>query len=158
MTAPETPIAPRDFPGEGELAPLLPPLTQQSAPFFDALGEGSLLLQLCSSCDRARSHVGPVCPHCGSESFSWQAASGRGAVHSWIKYRRSYLPEFEPLLPYVVLCVALDEGPRVFGRLVDADGGAGPDPFVDMPVEVVFERWPDGGVTHAFTRAEEAVT
>jgi uncharacterized OB-fold protein len=74
-------------------------------------------------------------------------------VHSWIRYHRTYLPQFEPLLPYVVLCVTLVEGPRIFGRLVDADRG-GPDPSPGMPVEVVFERWPDGGVVHAFMRTE----
>ena len=112
------------------------------------------MLQCCSHCGRSRSHVGPVCPYCGGESASWQEAGGSGAVHSWIRYQRSYLPEFEPLLPYVVLCVALDEGPRIFGRLVDCDRGRAPDPFPGMPVKVVFERWPDGGVMHAFTSAE----
>ena len=143
-----------DFPGAGTLAPLLPPLTEQSAPFFDALREGRLVLQRCSGCGRARGHIGPVCPYCGGESSSWQTLSGAGAVHSWIRYRRSYLPEFEPLMPYVVLCVALDEGPRIFGRLIDADRGSGSDPFSGMRVETVFERWPDGGVVHVFTRRE----
>jgi uncharacterized OB-fold protein len=146
----------RDFPGTGELGPLLPPLTEQSAPFFEALAEGTLVLQRCSACQRARGHVGPVCPYCGGEASSWQAAVGTGAVHSWIRYRRSYLPEFEPLLPYVVLCVTLDEGPRIFGRPVDADEGRAPDPVPGMKVQAVYERWPDGGVTLAFTRAEDA--
>ncbi len=112
------------------------------------------MLQRCSTCDRARGHIGPVCPYCGGEPCSWQAASGAGAVHSWIRYHRSYLPEFEALLPYVVLCVTLEEGPRIFGRLIDADGGRTPDPFPGMPVHAVFERWPDNGVMHAFTRTE----
>lgn len=154
MTPTDSPRPIRHFPGAGELAPLLPPLTEQSAPFFDALREGRLVLQRCSDCARARGRVSPVCPYCGGESASWQTASGTGAVHSWIRYRRSYLPQFEPLLPYVVLCVTLDEGPRIFGRLIDADRGRAPDPFPDMPVELVFERWPDDGVMHAFTKTE----
>lgn len=146
----------REFPGSGELGPLLPPLTEQSAPFFDGLRESRLLLQRCESCNRVRGHVGVVCPFCGGETSSWETAGGAGTVHSWIRYRRSYLPEFESLVPYVVLCVTLDEGPRIFGRLVDADGGGDDDPFSGMPVEVVFERWSDGGVMHAFRRAEAA--
>jgi uncharacterized OB-fold protein len=140
-----------DFPGAGELAPLLPPATAQSAPFFDALREGRLVLQRCSGCGRVRAPIGPVCPYCGDESAAWATLSGRGTVHSWIRYRRSYLPEFEPLMPYVVLCVALEEGARLFGRLVDDDAGG--DPYPGMPVEAVVERWPDGGVVQAFTRA-----
>ena len=154
MNAPDASPTLRDFPGHGELAPLLPPRTEQSSPYFDALRETRLLLQRCSTCDRARSHVGPVCPHCGNDSFSWEPADGGGAVHSWIRYHRSYLPEFESLVPYVVLCVTLAEGPRVFGRFVDVDSGSGSDPVAGMAVKVVFERWADGGVTHAFTSAE----
>jgi uncharacterized OB-fold protein len=152
MTHADAPQAARSFPGDGELAPLLPPVTEQSSPFFDALREGRLLLQRCAECGRARGHIAPVCPYCGCRSFSWEAAAGTGTVHSWIRYQRSYLPQFEPLLPYVVLCVTLAEGPRMFGRLVDADRGGAPDPSPGMAVEVVFERWPDGGVVHAFTR------
>jgi uncharacterized OB-fold protein len=151
MTHAEAPQSVRTFPGAGELSPLLPPVTEQSSPFFDGLGEGRLQVQRCEECGRARGHIGPICPYCGSQSFGWQTASGRGVVHSWIRYHRSYLPQFEPLLPYVVLCVTLAEGPRIFGRLVDADCG-GPDPSPAMPVEVLFERWPDGAVMHAFTR------
>lgn len=154
MTSPDLRRALLDFPGTGELAPLLPPRTEHSAPFLDALREGRLVLQRCSGCGRVRGHVGPVCPHCGGESSSWETLRGTGTVHSWIRYRRSFLPEFEPLMPYVVLCVNLAEGPRVFGRLVDADRGEASDPFPGMPVETVFERWADGGVMYAFTRME----
>jgi uncharacterized OB-fold protein len=140
-----------DFPGGGELAPLLPPVTAQNAPYFDALRRGRLVLQRCAGCERVRAPIGPVCPFCSGEAAAWATLSGRGAVHSWIRYRRSYLPEFESLLPYVVLCVALEEGARLFGRLVDDD--AGKDPYPGMPVETVVERWPDGGVVQAFARA-----
>jgi uncharacterized OB-fold protein len=160
MSLPDHALPMRAFPGTGELAPLLPPLTEQTAPFFDALSEGRLVLQRCSGCGRLRGQIGPVCPYCGDDSSSWQALSGRGAVHSWIRYRRSYLPAFEPLMPYVVLCVTLDEGPRLFGRLIDDDvgGGDASDPFPGMLVETVVERWPDGGAVHAFTRRKESQT
>jgi len=144
----------RPFPGTGDLAPLLPPLTEQSRPFLDGLREGRLVLQRCGSCDRVRGLVAPICPFCGSDSFAFEPMRGAGAVHSWIRYRRAYLPAFEALMPYVVLCVELDEGARLFGRLVEDEPGASPDPFVGMPVELVLERWPGGGVTPAFTRRE----
>lgn len=142
------------FPGPGELAPLLPVLTEQSRPFFDALRDGRLVLQRCDGCERVRGLVAPVCPYCGCESFAFETMSGVGTVHSWIRYHRSYLPAFESLLPYVVLCVALDEGARIFGRLVEDEPGESPDPAVGMPVELVLERWADGGVTPAFRRKE----
>jgi uncharacterized OB-fold protein len=140
----------RDFPGSGELGPLLAARTTQSAPFFDALAEGRLVLQRCSDCARVRGHVAPVCPHCGGESSSWAQLDGRGVVHSWIRYRRSYLSQFDELVPYVVLCVQLEEGPRLFGRLVDDDGE---DPTPGMRVQAVVERWRDGRAAPAFMRA-----
>jgi uncharacterized OB-fold protein len=155
MSSPSDILPTLPFPGTAELAPLLPPLTEQSKPFFDALRDGRLALQRCAGCDRVRGLVAPVCPYCGNEAFAFEAMSGAGGVHSWIRYRRSYLPAFEALMPYVVLCVALDEGARIFGRLIEDEPGASPDPFVGMRVEVVLERWPDGGVTHAFKRRRE---
>jgi uncharacterized OB-fold protein len=149
-TRPDGALHVAEFAGPGELAPLLPSPTAQNAPFFDGLRRGRLTLQRCSSCGRIRAPIAPVCPYCGGEPAEWAELSGRGTVHSWIRYRRSYLPEFEALLPYVVLCVALEEGPRLFGRLV---GDARDDPYHGMPVEAVVERWPDGGVVQAFTRA-----
>jgi uncharacterized protein len=155
MSSPSDVLPTRPFPGNGDLGPLLPPLTEQSRPFFDALRDGYLVLQRCAGCRRVRGLVAPVCPYCGSESFAFEPMSGAGKVHSWIRYHRSYLPAFEPLLPYVVLCVALDEGARIFGRLIDDEPAASRDPYVGMPVEVTFEQWADGGVTHAFTRRRE---
>ena len=149
-------ILPTPFPGAGELGPLLPPLTEQSKPFFDALREGRLVLQRCAGCHRVRGLVAPTCPYCGGQSFSFETMSGEGTVHSWIRYRRSYLPAFEALMPYVVLCVELDEGARIFGRLVEDEPGASPDPYAGMRVGLVLERWPDGRVTHAFTPRRES--
>jgi uncharacterized protein len=126
----------REFPGTGEPAALLPPRTAQSAPWLDALAAGRLVVQSCAECGRVRWPIAPVCPWCGGREWGWRECSGAGTVHSWVRYRRGYLPEFEPLMPYMVLCVALAEGPRLFGRL--ADGGD--DPWIGMEVRAVVER------------------
>jgi len=124
----------------------MPPRTRESAAFFDALIEGRLVLQECRSCDRRRAPIAPVCPYCGGREFAWRECGGGGAVHSWVRYRRGYLPEFEPLMPYDVLCVALDEGPRIFGRLAQA----GVEPEIGMRVSLVVERFPSGECAPAF--------
>jgi uncharacterized OB-fold protein len=130
-------------------------VTAQNAPFFDALRDGRLALQRCSSCGRMRATHGPVCPHCHSEEATWEPVGGQGTVHSWIRYSRSYLPDLEPLLPYIVLCVELAEGVRVFGRLRE-EAATLPDPHAGMPVEAIVERWSDGVAMYAFTRAERS--
>ena len=136
----------REFAGAGDGAALLPPRTPQNAPYWDGLRERRLLLQRCSACERARYPVAPVCPHCGASGFRWEELAGTGAVHSWVRYRRAYLPEFESLLPYDVLCVSLDGGPRVFGRLVEGDGA----PEIGMAVQALVERFAGGDCALAF--------
>ncbi len=136
----------REFPGAGDGAALLPPRTRDNAPYWEGLRERRLVLQRCESCGRARFPVAPVCPHCGVSAHAWQRHSGRGTVHSWVRYQRGYLPEFEPLMPYEVLCVALEQGPRVFGRLV----GAGEPPSIGMAVQALVERLPGGDCVLAF--------
>ena len=137
----------REFPGAGDPSGLLPPPSEQSAPFFDALRQGRLVLQRCDGCARLRSPIAPVCPYCGGEAFGWQELSGRGTVHSWVRYRRSYLPELEPLMPYAVLSVELEEGVRIYGRFADEG-----EPEIALPVQAIVERWPGGHCVHAFVR------
>jgi uncharacterized protein len=143
------PLALREFPGAGDPAYLLPPHNRDVAPFWDSLREGRLRFQYCESCGRARYPIAPVCPHCGGSAQTWREHPGNGTVHSWVRYQRSYLPEFEPLLPYVVLCVELEGGPRIYGRLAAADV----EPAVDMRVAAVIERFPGGDCVVAFIPA-----
>ncbi len=139
------PLEIRAFPGAGDPVALLPARTLQNGPFFDALAHGELRVQACEACGRPRWPIAPVCPHCGGRTFSWRALSGAGTVHSWVVYRRGYLPEFEPLMPYAVLCVSLDGGPRMFGRYA----GEG-EPAIGMAVQAIVERFPGGECVPAF--------
>ena len=134
----------RDFPGAGDPARLLPPRSAESAPFWEALAQGRLVVQACEACGRARQPIAPVCPYCAATAFAWRELSGAGFVHSWVRYHRSYLPEFEPLIPYVVLSVELDAGPRMFGRLARGE------PAMGARVQAVVERFGGGGCAVAF--------
>jgi uncharacterized protein len=144
MHAPDLEVRP--FAGAGDPSRLLPRRTRQNDPFFAALAEGRLLLQRCEACRHARYPVAPACPRCGTRGGLWEPLAGTGSVHSWVRYRKSYLPEFEPLMPYVVACTQLDAGPRMFGRLTDAVG----DPRIGDRVRMVAERLPSGEHTIAF--------
>jgi uncharacterized OB-fold protein len=93
-----------------------------------------------------------LCTWCGSDHADWTAAAGTGQVHSWVRYHRGFLPEFETLLPYVVLAVQLHEGPVLFGRLVQAQA----TPRIGQAARAVVERWADGFCALAFELGEEA--
>jgi uncharacterized OB-fold protein len=125
---------------------LLVALTKDNRPFWSALESGYLALQACLECRAYRYPIAPVCPRCGGLSCEWRKTCGRGVVFSFVRYRRSFLPEFEPRLPYVVATVALDEGPRMFGLL----RGRHEPPCIGEPVRLEIERWPGGRCIPAF--------
>ena len=63
--------------------------------------------------------------------------SGKGKVYSFGVYHRAYHKGFADELPYALVVVELDEGPRLTTNVV----GCKPDELsCDMPVEVVFEE------------------
>jgi uncharacterized protein len=134
-----------DFPWRGPTEQIAPLVSADSRPFYDALARGTLLLQRCGQCQRFRHPPAPVCPYCASAQSRWAAASGKGTVHSFTKYHRSFLPAFEALIPYSVVNVQLAEGPRLIGRLVSKD-----QPSIGADVEMVVERWADDLCVPAF--------
>jgi len=150
MAAMQAELPIRDFPGTGALAELVPAPTAATEPQVQALRQGRLLFQVCADCARWRARVAPVCPHCGGRRWDWRAASGRGAVVSWVRYHRAYVDHYKPVVPYAVLCVEMAEGFRIFGRL--ASGGT---PAIGARVSAIVERWADGGLAPAFVAAEE---
>jgi hypothetical protein len=137
------------FPGAGDPSQLRPPRSSDTDPHRDGLREGRLMLQRCSRCCRLRFPPGPVCPACGSDHHRWETHAGAATVHSWIRYHRAYLPEYEPLMPYVVVCAQLDDGPRMFGRLSEDDA----EPAFGMRLQAIVERCPSGDCIVAFVAA-----
>ncbi len=105
--------------------------------FYAWCARGELRLQRCNSC-HAWCHVPRViCPVCAAGDWSWQPAHGTGRVYSWTVVHRAMHPAFAADVPYVVVVVALDEGPRIVSQLVDCPLE---ELAMEMPVEVVFER------------------
>jgi uncharacterized OB-fold protein len=76
--------------------------------------------------------------------------SGTGTVFSWIRYHKAYLPTYNTL-PYTVITAELDEGVRVYGRLLDGSGEQSTGrPTIGQPVQAVVEEWTNGLRTVAF--------
>lgn len=114
----------------------LPRITADNAPFFDGLKAGELRLQRCKDCERFHYPPGPVCPHCFSETVEWTRTSGRGTISSWVVVHKAWFPAFEAEIPYNVVQVELEEGPRLTANAVDI----APDALeIGMRVEAVFD-------------------
>lgn len=114
----------------------LPRITPDNKRFWDAAAQNRLVLPHCQHCKRFFYPIAPICPICLSGDVKWRELSGRGKVSSWIVFRKAFFPYFEDKLPYAVVQVELEEGPRINGNLL----GVAPDAIrIGMPVRATFE-------------------
>jgi uncharacterized OB-fold protein len=114
----------------------LPRITPDAAPFWKGLRERKLLLPWCLECGKPHLPPGPVCPFCFAERLEWRAASGRGRVSTWTVVHKPWFPAFADDIPYNVVQVELDEGPRLTANVVDIQNEA---LKVGLPVEMAFD-------------------
>lgn len=101
--------------------------------FVEACRQNRLSLQCCDGCGRHRFPPMPSCPWCGDTESTLADATGRGHIYSWVTVRRALSAEQVDDVPYTIATVTLDEGCRMFGRLVSAE-----PVDAEMPVEAVY--------------------
>lgn len=114
----------------------LPHITPDNRPFWEATRRHELRLPRCLECGYVRYPLGPLCPQCLSERCEWQRLTGRGKISSWVVFHKAYFPAFADDIPYAVVQVELEEGPRLTSNLVGVPNDA---IKIGMPVEVVFD-------------------
>ena len=114
----------------------LPRITPENREFWESARRHELRLQRCADCGRYRYPPASVCPECLSDRAEWTRVSGRGKVTTWVVFHKLYFPSFAGDLPYNVVQVQLDEGPRLTANVV---GIANTDLRVGKPVEVTFD-------------------
>jgi len=115
----------------------VPEVTPYLAPFFAAAREQQLVVQRCGGCGALRFPPREICSTCLSTAASWQPVSGRGEIFSFNIMHQIYHPGFAAEVPYAVVVVRLEEGPKITSNLVGCPVDA---ITVGMPVEVIFER------------------
>lgn len=114
-------------------APPGPVADEESAPFWEGLAGGRLVLQGCGSCSRRRFPRMPACPYCGNPGGFDVEAAGTGTVYSWVRVERALTPAMSGQVPYCIATVDLDGGGRIHGRLEPASSAA-----IGLPVGPVF--------------------
>ena len=115
---------------------LLPRINEMSRPYWEGAKRHELLLQKCQECGHYRYPPGETCPSCLSDKLEWVKVSGRGSVYTWTVFHQAYHPAYKDDIPYAVVVVELEEGPRMITNLMDCRIE---DIKVGMPVEVVFD-------------------
>ena len=118
-----------------ELPRPFPYRDRDSAPFWEAQDNHELKFQRCSRCQTIRYPIGPLCPECRSFEFEWTTSSGRGTIYSYTVVRHQTHPAFK--VPYVIVLVQLEEGPRLIAQLRAAE-----DARFDIGAQVRVE-WED---------------
>ena len=131
MSTPETPPPFR----------VLPRVTDQNRHFWTGGEHGELRFLRCRDCGKLIHPPVGICPGDHSTNVGPEAVSGRARVATYTVNHQPWMPG--PELPYVVAIVEIEEDPTV--RLTTNVVGCAPgDVYVGMPVEVVFEKQPDG--------------
>jgi uncharacterized OB-fold protein len=118
-----------------------PRIGPDSAPFWDGCRRHELLLPFCQDCGKPHLPPGPACPHCFSGRLEWREASGRGHISTWVVVHQPWFPSFAAEIPYNVVQVELEEGPRLTANVVGTN-----QLMVGQAVEVVFDDI-DAGLT-----------
>jgi uncharacterized OB-fold protein len=109
--------------------------------FWDAAGEGRLLIRRCGACGKAHHYPREFCPYCWSEDVAWERASGRATLYTWSVVHRNDLRPFAGRVPYAAAVVDLAEGPRMMTEIVEC---ADSDLRVGMELAVTFRGEVDG--------------
>ena len=127
----------------------VPVANADSQPYWAAARERRLVIRQCKACSQLHFMPRHLCPHCWSDQLEWVDAKGTGSVHSFTIIHRASDPAFAALVPYAVVLVDLDEGPRMMSNIL------GPDALIVKigdRVQVTFEDRGDGAMLPQFTR------
>jgi uncharacterized OB-fold protein len=111
-----------------------PAITPLTRPFWDACGEGRLVIPRCNACGRHFFRPEVACTHCFATDWKWVEASGRGTLYSYSIVHRAPAPGFET--PLVLAVVELEEGCFLFSNVVGCEHA---DIRIGMPLRVTFE-------------------
>ena len=128
-----------------------PPVTDFTAPFWDATREQRLLLPWCRSCGQPFWFPRETCPRDLSPDIEWRPAEGRGVVHAASVRPTPGTPALAGREPYVVALIQLDEGVRILSTVV------GGDPWsvaVGERVVLSWEPLSDGRQLYVFERGD----
>jgi uncharacterized OB-fold protein len=118
----------------------IPAVTPEMKEFFEGARQGRLMVQKCEGCGTLRFPAYEICTKCLSNRASWVPLSGRGTIFSFNIMHQLYHPGFASEVPYAVVVVELEEGPKFVSNLT----GIKPhDIKCGMPVEVAFEKVSD---------------
>ena len=121
-----------------------PTMNPGDEPYFQAAGEGKLLLKKCNQCGQHHHYPRAICPFCWSDKVEWVQSKGTGEIYTYTITRRG------GPVPYCIAYVQLDEGPRMMTNIVDTDLDT---IKIGQKVKVVFKKTEGGQSVPCFAPA-----
>jgi uncharacterized OB-fold protein len=127
---------------------VMPAMTAESQPFWDAAARGELLIERCADCGHNVFPARGVCARCRSRDMREVVVNSSGRVYSFTVNHNPWFPGME--VPFVLVLVEFPDFPgiRVVGRLrtndIDAVG-------IGSAVRVGFEPGPGDLSIPSFT-------
>ena len=118
----------------------LPTLNElDTGEFWQATANKEFRYQQCANCGTIVWHPRAHCTGCVDGDLRWKVSAGKGTIYSFSVVRLSYHPFFRTKVPYAVVYVDLDEGPRF---LTNVTGIADPltDVHAGQRVELAWEE------------------
>ena len=121
-----------------------PLLNVGDKPYFDAAGEGKLMVGKCGGCGEVHHYPRGLCPFCFSDKVSLVQAKGTGTIYTYSVSRRA-----GPIV-YCIAYVTLDEGVTMMTNIVDCDLDT---IKIGQKVKVVFKKSEGGTAVPMFAPA-----
>ena len=117
-----------------------PPVSLDTAAFWDAAKEHRFVLQRCEDCQKFQHPPGPVCHRCRASNLIWSEVEGRGTVYTYTWVHKAFVPALQDLLPYAVAVIELPaaESIRFVSNVVDVTPVT---LTVGLPVELVWDDY-----------------
>ena len=88
----------------------------ENKPFWEAAGQGRLMVGFCNACGENHYYPRSICPICYSTDTELKETSGLGQIYSFSVTRQS-----DP--PHIIAYVTLNEGVTMLTNIVDCDAG-----------------------------------
>jgi len=86
--------------------------------FYNYISQRRLMAVKCRACNVVFMPPRGRCSKCGSSEVEWTELKGTGELQAYTVIHIAP-PQFQPLTPYAVGIVKLDEGPQLFGMIKD---------------------------------------
>jgi uncharacterized protein len=132
----------------------LPEILPDHEPFWGSVRRHAMELQRCDRCGAFRFIPSERCP-CGSGASTWTQIAGTGEVYTYTVVHRAPTPAYQAEVPYVIVHVTIDEGPRLISNLIGCDPeGVG----VGMAVQLVYEDVTPELTLYKFAPADGAIS